>query len=146
MYEFLVVVHILSAIAWVGGGLLVMVSLRSIRNSEGHPAAERTLLRLEKASAVLNPAPFLLVATGIAMVVMSNAWAFSQVWVYVSLGLFVLALFLGGGIADGAGKQILRAQEEGSSAPRQLDRLIRVGFLEVVVMIGVVFLMVYKPL
>ena len=146
MYEFLVVIHILSAIAWVGGGALVILSLRSVRDREGHPSAERTLLRLEKASIYLNPAPVLVIGTGIAMVAMSGAWAFSQAWIYASIGLFVVALVLGAGVADRASKQVQAAQEKGRSEAAALDRLVRVGAVEIALMVGIVFLMVYKPL
>ena len=124
----------------------MMLGVHSIRRVEGYPAAEQTLVRLERASAALTPAPFLVVGTGIAMVVISGAWAFSQVWVYLSLGLFVIALSLGAMIEDPAEKRIIRAREQGGSAPDALDRFVRFGFVEILVMVGIVFLMVFKPM
>ena len=80
------------------------------------------------------------------MVAMSGAWAFSQAWIYASIGLFVVALVLGAGVADRASKQVQAAQEEGRSEAAALDRLVRVGAVEIALMVGIVFLMVYKPL
>ena len=100
MYELLVVIHILSAIAWVGGAFLFMIGLRGIRKAEGDEVAEATLDRLEKASAIITPTAFLLLGTGIAMVAIDDAWSFSQVWVYLALALFVVVLILGAGFAE----------------------------------------------
>ncbi len=146
MYELLVLIHILSGIAWVGGGFLFMLGIKGIRDSEGHEAAERTMARLEKASAVTNWAPLLVFATGITMVAVSDAWAFSQIWVYVSLALFVVVLILGAGVADRLEKQMKQARQDGKHNPELLDRFVRVGFAEMVFFAGIVFLMVYKPL
>ncbi len=146
VYELLVVIHILSGIAWVGGGFLFMLGVRGIRNSEGHEAAERTMVRLEKASAVINPAPLLMLATGITMVAVNDAWAFSQIWVYVSLALFVVVLILGAGVEDRLMKQMKQARQDGEHNPELLDRFVRVGFAEMVFFVGIVALMVYKPL
>ena len=145
MYELLVVVHILSGIAWVGGAFLFMLGVRGIRNSEGHVAAERTMVRLEKASKLMNPTPFLVLATGITMVVVNDAWAFSQVWVYVSLALFAVVLTLGAVFEEGLQKRMQRARNEGRHEPLLLDRFIRIGFLDIAFFTGIVVLMVYKP-
>lgn len=146
VYELLLLVHILSGIAWVGGGFLFMLSVKGIRDSEGHEAAERTMARVEKASRVTNWTPLLVLATGITMVARSNAWAFSQIWVYVSLALFFVALILGGGFADRLLKQMKQARQEGRHNSELLDRFVRVGFVEMMFLAGIVFLMVYKPL
>jgi len=145
VYELLVVIHILSGIAWVGGGFLFLLGVRGIRNSEGHEAAERTMGRLEKASAVINPAPLLVLATAITMVAVNDAWAFSQIWVYVSLALFVVVLLLGAGVEDRLMKQMKQARQEDRHDPELLDRFVRVGFVEMLFFAGIVFLMVYKP-
>ncbi len=145
VYELLVVIHILSGIAWVGGGFLFMLGVRGIRNSEGHEAAERTMVRLEKASTLINPAPFLVLATGITMVAVNDAWAFSQIWVYVSLALLVVALILGAGFEEGLQKRMNQGRQKSTHTPELLDQFIRVGFLEMVIFAGIVVLMVYKP-
>jgi uncharacterized membrane protein len=145
VYELLVVIHILSGIAWVGGAFLFMLGVRGIRNSEGHVAAERTMARLEKASKLMNPAPFLVLATGITMVAVNDAWAFSQIWVYASLALFAVVLTLGAVFEEGLQKRMDQARKEGRHEPELLDRFIRVGFSDMAFFAGIVVLMVYKP-
>jgi uncharacterized membrane protein len=145
VYELLVVIHILSGIAWVGGDILFILGVRGIRNLEGHETAERTMTRLEKASTVINPAPLLVLATGITMVVVNDAWAFSQIWVYVSLAVFGVVLILGAGVEDRLMKQMKQSRQTGRRNPELLDRFVRIGFVTIVLFTGIVFLMVYKP-
>ena len=83
MYELLVVVHILSAMVWVGGAIVLMLSFRGLKRTQGQAAVDETMGRLEPVmNRVFLPAPFLVIAIGIAMVFVSEAWAFSQIMVY----------------------------------------------------------------
>lgn len=36
---------------------------------------------------IFTPAPLLVIATGITMAIMNDAWDFSQPWVYLAMGL-----------------------------------------------------------
>jgi len=146
MYELLVTLHILSAMVWIGGGFVMMGSFRNLKRAEGQAAADQTLGYLEPAMYwFFLPAPFLVVATGIAMVFLNDAWAFSQVWISLAIGLFLVALIMGAGFGDRMEKQMRQAREEGRSLPDVFDRYLRLGFTEMGVVLVVILLMVYKP-
>ena len=147
MYELLVVVHILSAMVWVGGAIVLLLSFRGLKRADGQAAVDETMGRLEPVmNRVFLPAPILVIATGLAMVSISEAWAFSQTWVYLAVGLFVVVLIMGGGFGDRMERRMKEAREDGRSLPDVFDRYLRLGFIEMGVIVVIVFLMVYKPI
>jgi uncharacterized membrane protein len=147
MYELLVVVHILSGMAWLGGASVMLLGLRGIRTTEGHIAADRTMASLDKTMGwIFGLAPFLLIATGVTMVAVREAWRFSQMWVYLAIFLFVAAAILGGVLGDRLEKQMKQAREDGTTAPAAFDRFLRLGSIEMAILPAIVFLMVYKPI
>lgn len=146
MYEFLVLLHILAGFAWVGGGFMLMLGARTIRRSSGHPAVDEMLATMEKAASyVFSVTPVLVIVTGVTMVLVSDAWSFSQTWAYLAIALFVLAAVLGRG-SDRLEKRIKTAREEGSVASEAIDGWLRLGAVEMAVLVGIVSLMVYRPL
>ena len=107
---------------------------------------DETMGRLEPVmNRIFLPAPFLVIATGLTMVIVSDAWAFGQVWVYMAIALFVVALIMGGGLGDRMERQMRDARKEGRSLPDVFDRYVRLGFTEIGIMLVIVSLMVYKP-
>jgi uncharacterized membrane protein len=151
MYNLLVVLHILSAIAWVGGGLTQQLGVIQARKRGGSAEADRVFLAsawMEKY--IYMPAPILVVLTGITMVLTNDSWAFSQIWIYSALALIVVAGVLGGAVGGKLEKKIveLRAEDAvgGPQYAEVLGRAIRNGWVELAVMVAIVFLMVYKPI
>ncbi|MGB7861236.1 MAG: DUF2269 family protein [Acidimicrobiia bacterium] len=147
MYELVVVMHILGAIAWIGSGFLLTLGFGRIRSAEGPAAVDQTMVRMEStANLIFVVAPPLVLLTGIGMVLWSDAWAFSQVWIYLALGLFVVTAILGGGVSGKMEKEMKKARESGTDASDVLDRFLKVGWLEMVILAAIVVLMVYKPI
>jgi uncharacterized membrane protein len=143
MYEAVVLIHVLSGIAWVGGGMMLLVTLRDVRVKDGDDAAAQTVARVERAGPWLyNLAPWLVVVTGIAMVIVSSAWEFSQGWVYSALGLFVATGVFGGQL-DKQMKALKTGQ--GQVTPSGLARLQRLFSIEMGILLSLVALMVLKP-
>ncbi|MGB7860302.1 MAG: DUF2269 family protein [Acidimicrobiia bacterium] len=145
MYQVLVVVHILSAMVWVGGGFVLVAVERRAYKMDGVTGANDMMKRLEWTdNMIFTPAPLLAVATGITMVAISEAWAFSQPWVYLALAL--IAIEFVSGYRDLA--RMKKAQRVGVESPQFRNALkaylrftpIAIGLLGVIVV-----LMVYKP-
>ncbi len=146
MYELLVIVHILSAMVWLGGAFILLLSFRNLKHAKGQAAVDETMGRLEPVmNRIFLPAPILVIATGLTMVIISDAWAFGQIWVYLAIALFVVVLIIGGGFGDRLERQMRDAREEGRSLPDVFDRYLRLGFIEMGIMLVIVSLMVYKP-
>ena len=123
-----------------------MLSFRNLKLAKDQAAVDETMGRLEPVmNRIFLPAPFLVIATGLTMVIVSDAWAFGQVWVYMAIALFVVALIMGGGLGDRMERQMRDARKEGRSLPDVFDRYVRLGFTEIGIMLVIVSLMVYKP-
>ncbi len=96
MYDWLVFVHVLAAMVWLGGiTVLGAFAVRILR--EDDPAAVRGFLGALRriGPLVLAPAPVLLLGFGIWAVLDSDAWDFGQLWIDLALGLFVVAFLIG---------------------------------------------------
>ena len=141
------IVHILSAMVWIGGAIVLMLSFRGLKKAQGQAAVDETMGRLEPVmNRIFLPAPILVVATGITMVIVDDAWAFAQTWVFLAIGLFVVVLVMGGGFGDRMERQMRDARAEGKSLPDVFDRYLRLGFIEMGFILVIVLLMVYKPI
>ncbi len=148
MYEILLFVHVLSAILWIGGVAALLWTVRDARAREGAAGADPTLERVERLLMVYIAGPLLVVVSGIAMVIVSDAWSFSQPWVYLALGLFVVgaAVF---STASGAETQIKAARAAGTVASAEYaglqSRFLNRSGLATAILAAVVILMVFKP-
>ncbi len=96
VYDILLLIHILSAMVWVGGGFLVVAVERHAYKAGGRELFSQMRDALEWVDdRIFTPAPLLVVVTGVAMVVISNAWSFSQPWIYLALALIAVEFAVG---------------------------------------------------
>src|SRR5438067_9487121 len=96
MVAWLLFVHVLSAMVWLGGGLTLMVAGLRVRSSSRPEAvAEFAGMVPFVGLRILMPAVVVLLVTGVWQVLASSAWSFSQLWVRLALGLFILAFLVG---------------------------------------------------
>ena len=150
MYRLLVLVHILAAIAWVGGGLVNHLAVRQARVDGGPVAADRQIVSLGWMERYIYiPAPVLVLLSGLAMVIVSDGWSFSQMWVYLALALFTVSAVLGGAVGGRLEKRMaeLRAndQVDGPAYREVLRRTLGNNWVELAILVALVALMVYKP-
>jgi uncharacterized membrane protein len=149
-YSWLVFVHILAAITWVGGAIMLNVlNTRSIRSKD--PARLATAARETEwvGTRVIAPTTLVLLAMGITMVAVNEAWTIGQLWIILALVLFGLtfatgAFFLG----PEAGRISRLVEERGPQDPevrRRLRRVVLVGRIDLITLIVVVWDMVVKP-
>ena len=145
MYDLLVLVHILSAMVWVGGGFILMANERHT-HKRGGPAALYRLMRQSEwvDDWIFTPAPLLTVASGVTMVIMSDAWAFTQPWVYLALALIVTEFSVG--YRDYKKMKIALEHGDASAEFRTaLPAYMRMSVLAIGLLATVVVLMVLKP-
>ncbi len=147
MYEALVVVHILSGFAWVGGGFVLILGARNIKAADGQATADQMVGAFEKTTTLLfNVAPPLVLVTGIVQVLMSEQYDWSHLWIILALALFVVVAIMGGGIGGRWEKRMREAREDGRSLPDVFDRWMRLNWTEMVVLAAIIALMVFKPI
>jgi uncharacterized membrane protein len=148
LYDWLLFGHIVAAMAWVGGGLVLgVLSVQAVR--AGEPGAvERFVGNLGVIGPrVLAPSTVAVLGLGVWMVLDSAAWDFGQLWVLLALGLFGGAFLIGAGHqsrrALGAERALERGDEEG--ARRQLARWSWGYWLIVLLLVAATWDMVFKP-
>lgn len=143
-HEALLVVHILAAMAWVGGGLAIQFTQRRAFRLGGRPAIDRVRVDLAWADTWLAiPAPLLVVGTGIAMVAATPGWQFTQTWIWMSLAAVVLYQVVALTVGTRLYRQLeTESQDERTKPARSLMKL---GDLLLTILVGVMFLMVFKP-
>jgi len=147
VYELVLYAHIVSAVVWVGGA--IYVQLLAIRVSRLDPAEMPRLARHFEAIGfrVFAPAAGLLLVTGAVMT--AQAWSFGQLWIAVSIGLWVLSAVAGAAYLAPRSKQaaeLFEAEGPASVAGwRVTGRMFLVSRLELVSFAIIVALMVFKP-
>jgi uncharacterized membrane protein len=105
MYKFLLIIHVLCAMLWLGGAiyerLYVHGSLKRARGTEKEIELIRIMMSTD---AVFLPATLILLATGIIMTVMSGAGFYTMTWLgfkqIVMTGILLIFLFYGGPIRN----------------------------------------------
>jgi uncharacterized membrane protein len=139
LYEWLMFLHVLAAMVWVGGLVaLLAFGRRTLR--EGDPGA---VARFVGSLRVIG----LVLVLGIWMVLDSDAWDFGQTWVWLGLAVLVAAALVGAIFLSRAGLAAERAVQAADTAEalRQL-RLWSVGIGVIVALLVVAtWDMVFKP-
>ncbi len=148
MYQLLLLIHIVSAVIWVGGAFAAQALAWMISRSDDPMELPRFGRRLEAlGSHVFMPVALVLFAAGAWMTYLR--WSFAQPWVAAAVGLWVLsavagALFLGPSAKRAAG--LFETEGPGSAAGRQVvNRMLVVSRLELVSFAVIIVLMVFKP-
>ena len=148
MYEVLLYVHIVCAVIWVGGGFFAqLLALRVQRSTDPAdlPKFGRNVEFL--GTRVFLPASILLFIAGAAMV--AQRWSFGDVWVSVSMALWLLSALAGALYIGPRTKRIselFEAEGPASTAARSLlDKVFLVSRLELVSFALIIALMVFKP-
>ena len=149
MVAWLLFVHVLSAMVWLGGGLTLMVAGFRARSSPRPEAiAEFAGTVPYVGLRVLMPSVVVLLVTGIWQVLASSAWSFSQRWVRLALALFILAFLVGAVYLSRVGIGLARATADNRLAGEATALLNRwlVGYVVVLALLVVaVWDMIFKP-
>lgn len=150
-YTVFLFVHVLAGATWVGAGVLIQGHAESVLRKGGHAAADRMLEEFGWATKWLFlPMPLLALATGIVLVVGNPGIGFGDLWVIVALSLFVLSLILAGGVGGVYEKRLATYREQGTVESAEYGRdfrtLLRINAIEMVAVLTIVGMMVFKPI
>lgn len=132
LHEWLSFVHILGAVIWVGG-VIVLNAVIARANRKGDPgAAVRLTIETDWVGPwLIFPSAVVVIGVGIWLVFLEEEWAFSQLWIILALVLVGESTILGMGYFGPEGKRISRIVEErGPEDPdvrRRMSRLLLVG-------------------
>ena len=125
LYDWLLFLHVLAAMVWVGGGVLLAVSgARVLRDPDPAAVGRFTGSLRVLGPLVLAPATIAVLGLGIGLVVDSDVWDFGQLWVGLGLALFAVAFLIGAVWQSRTALAATRAAErdDAAEARRQLRR------------------------
>ena len=133
--------HIIIALVTIGPFLLFDVLTPGLVRAGNAPVL-RTLERMTK---VLGPMTALIAVAGIALVIDSDAYDFSQGWIIGALAGFVAIVAIGIGILGTSVTRAVERIEAGQDASAEATRLRIFGTVNIVLILTIVWLMVAKP-
>jgi uncharacterized membrane protein len=145
--QWLLYVHIIAAISWMGAGItLALLAIRARQVGE----ELKMIGQMEWiGSRIGGPSVIVMAGTGVWMVARSGAWQFSQLWIILAIGLVIVLFLVGVGFHIPQYRRIRAAVEQHGENSSEVRRLTNRSFLatqaEVVLLAMVVLLMVFKP-
>jgi len=147
LYDLVLFGHILAAMVWLGGGLmLVFVARRARASDDPHTIGEFARSLSYLGPRVLAPAVIGVLVSGVALVLDSAAWDFAQAWVLIAIGLFAVAFLVGAVYLSRVALQLERSGGNDATLSRSLlDRWL-IGYTVVLsVLVLIAADMVFKP-
>jgi uncharacterized membrane protein len=148
LYDWLLFLHVLAAMVWVGGGvMLAVLAARVVRDPDPGAVGRFTGSLRVLGPLVLAPATVAVLGLGMWLVVDSEAWDFGQLWLQLGLGLFVAAFLVGAAWQSRSALAATRAagREDDAEARRQLRRWLAGYWLIVALLVVAVWDMTTKP-
>lgn len=140
--------HVLSAVVWVGGGVMLQVLLARAKKAGPESVAEFNQGAEWTSRRVFMPASFATLAFGIATVIV-GPWSFSDTWITLGFVGFAISALNGMAILGPTSKKMKAViAERGPNDPvgaHMARRMDLAGRIDLVVLIAVVFDMVIKP-
>jgi uncharacterized membrane protein len=149
MYKFLLTVHVLAAILWVGGAVTLHILMRrAMRLTSGEARHER-FTELEWVGERFYPAFSLILIIAGVFLVHKAGFQFDQTWVQLGFAGWVVSFLIGIGFYGREGKK--RAgivEQEGPDAPgvaASVRRTAMVNSFELLILLLVIVDMTTKP-
>ena len=142
--------HIVGAVVWVGGGVMLsVIGARARRSENPQVIGDFAQMLSYMGPRVLMPAVLTVIITGVWLVLASPGWSFTQLWVILALGAFVVAFLIGAvylsRIALELERLTIRTDASLQAARDVLGRWI-VGYRVVLlILLFVLWDMVFKP-
>ncbi len=146
LYTVFKFLHVLTALAWVGGGLALIAGQALAERAEGEAALFKILdLMNVLGKTWFVPTSFLTVIFGAIAATFGGMWG--QFWVILGLAGFASTFFTGLLIIEPTGRKLgaLVAEGRTDEAIAQGRQLMRISRFDYTVMLVVIFDMVFKP-
>ena len=144
LFKFL---HILTAVAWVGGAFVFLIASEIAQRSPGPVYAGFSAVMAKLGGAVFVPASMLTLVFGIVLTVLG--WSFVDLWIILALVGIAVSVGLGKVLIGPASDRVAElARIEGPDSPKV--RAISAGILRIVrfdlvLMVVIIADMVFKP-
>jgi len=149
LYEWLVLIHVVMAVIWIGGGTIMNILAFRVRRENNSDRSVGFVRDVEWIGLrVFTPASIVLVIVGI-WAAAEGDWDFGDAWIAIGLAGYAISFLAGilffGPESGRIGKLI---QAEGPSSPAvqsRVGRLLVFTRIELVILLVVIWAMVTKP-
>jgi uncharacterized membrane protein len=148
LYDWLMFLHVLAAMTWVGGLVILVALSGQVLRSGDRDAIARFSGSLRRVGpVVLAPSTVAVVSLGIGLVLDDNEWSFGQSWIVLALALFAAAFLFGAIFQSHAAIQVQHAVDAGNDADaaRLLRRWAWGTRLILLLLVVITWDMVVKP-
>ena len=148
IYRAIVYIHIVAAIAWVGGSFfLQLLGIRTARSTD--PDDLPKLGRQIEWFGLRYFLPVSVVTFAAGVVLVSQRWQFSQLWISLAMLLWLVSVILGALYIGPRSKKVAQMFENlGATAPEARAasaRLFMVSRIDLILFFVIIGLMVWKP-
>ena len=148
LYEFLVFVHVLMVVVWVGGDVAIQaLALRATRAKEPARMAAFSVDAEWIGLRVFMPASIVLVIVGIWAAI-EGEWDFGQAWISIGFAAFLFSFFLGMAfLGPESGRIKALVEERGLDHPevtRRTGRILLFSRIELLILVVAIWAMVTK--
>ena len=148
-YDVYLMLHVVSAIVWLGGGLAL--SILGTRIAKAHDPVRMVAFARDAewmGNRIFLPASAAVLIFGFLMI-HAGFPAFDQFWIQLALGLFAVTFLTGslflGPQAGKIGKLIQQHGQESPEVQDQIRRVLLVSRLDLLTLYSIVVVMVAKP-
>jgi uncharacterized membrane protein len=148
LYDLLLTLHVLGAIVWLGGSVMLLV-LGYAHKGAGIERRTDFTRTAEKISSILFAAASILVVLAGSFLVDEAGYGYSDTWVILGYAGWFISFLLGVGFYGAEGKRRERAIEEGGidspAVAKSIDRVLTVATVDTLIIALVVIDMTTKP-
>ncbi|HEX8647193.1 MAG TPA: DUF2269 family protein [Thermoleophilaceae bacterium] len=148
LYEFLLTIHILAAIAWLGGSWMLLALGLSLRGAGAQRRVDFTRATEKAPSAIFAVAGIVVIAAG-SWLVSEAGYDYSDTWVTLGYVGWLISFLFGVAFYGPEGKRRERAIEseglESSVVTKSLNRVLTVAAIDSTIITLVVIDMTTKP-
>lgn len=114
LYNWLMLVHVLAAMVWLGSWALMAALVRRALSGEDPTDQARFVRSLSYVGPrLLAPATLLVAALGVGLVLDSSQWHFDQLWIELAMGFFAGIFLIGAGYQSRTALGAQRAVDAG---------------------------------
>lgn len=90
-----VLVHILAAMVWLGGGVLASVFASRMQHADPEHRIGFARFMQKVSTGIFMPAAIVVLAAGVWMVLDNEAYDFEQLWIVIGLGVVAITAAMG---------------------------------------------------
>ncbi len=148
MRNLLLLVHILSAMTWFGAGVWGLIAVRRVQLVQGTEEADTLLEKMELVeNRIFPPAAIFVLLSGIGLVLNGSA-GWGDMFVYLGMTGVIVSMGLGGAVGGRINRELAAAREADDTVKTAglVNRWLNLGRIELLILLVVIVLMVYKPL